>query len=700
MLHRAPKHDIEEGKPADSMSSKDETHVAVPLANAESKYIQKPASNALKKILFFKYHDKSKKTTRKPIPNDLDLTTLTHILRNMVAANDVDGVNTVLNTMQTDRKSDGFTIQNLAGDGLLQIAALKDFEEMTKLLLQKGFDINYVDDNHGTALQAAIYMDSSKVVNVLCNNKMIKANTVGGYYGCALQVAAFKGSLDYIDKLVQLGMKKDVYVAKSKYGTALQAAARTGSTKVLKRILALDATQINKVGGAWGTALQAAAKGDYTEATAKLRQLSRGRVLEQASEKDRKKGGEAPEYLEVAKILLDKGAEVNVDPSGRLQTPINAAASSGQYEMLKLLLERDKAPDDDERKRNYGRALLSAITQTSPGDKSNKPDKADITDQINKNRLLLVTELVSRNAEIDFVAGNCLHNRPLAAAAAMNDVKVVGFLLEKKGNDQKFMDIESGIHGSALRAALSATPPAKDTALFLIKKGADTKMGDEHYGNILHLAAFANLPDIVSILLNENKQAVNVLDKNYQTALHIAAYGGYVKVAEILLKESADANLKDVWGNIPLDIVGGVIERESHPVPSLQGLRQIRELLLKESECKTEQQVSGPFPGPGVSKQIQPLQPESERPTAKSVYELPKWNPGLKFHAKIVDFLAKDQQEYVLVKDLGIDELLYKTGAMEDTMKLSDKTYERKLRWIHLPTNNVCHTVHIKSQTR
>jgi hypothetical protein len=94
-------------------------------------------------------------------------------------------------------------------------------------------------------------------------------------------------------------------------------------------------TQINR---AWGTTLQAVAKGDYTEATAKLRQLSRGRVLSQANQIDRKKGTESTDYLKVATILLAEGAKVNVKPSGRLQTPINAAASSGQCKMLKPFL--------------------------------------------------------------------------------------------------------------------------------------------------------------------------------------------------------------------------------------------------------------------------------------------------------------------------------------------------------------------------
>jgi ankyrin repeat protein len=597
----------------------------------------------------------------------------------MVAINDVDGVTEVLTKMRGREKSDGFTIHDVAGNGLLQIAGLKNFDKMTEILLDKGFDINYVDDNHGTALQAAIYMDSDKVLKVLLDkgrNPPIDVNTVGGYYGCALQVAAFKGCSEYISQLIERGANEDIFIPKSKYGTALQAAARTGIPSILQQILTLEPNQINTKGGAWDTALQAAAKGDYTDATTKLRQLAHGRVLDQANEIDRKKKGtEAPDYLTIATILLEKGAKVNVKPGGRLQTPINAAASSGQYDMLKLLLDKDDA-SEEEKNEKYGRALLSAVTQTFNLDK--KP---------------LVMELVSRGADVNFLAGNCLHNRPLAAAAAMNDDKVLAYLLEISGeNKRKFMDDESGIYGSALRAALCAPKPAKDTTLHLIRAGADTAHGDKCYGNVLHLAAFANLPEIVRVLLDDRKMDVNVLDKNNQTALHIAAYRGYEQVVEILLNRDADANLKDVWGDIPLDIVESVIGRESHPVPSLQGLRKIREMLLKKSECKDEQQISGPFPGPVFATKPQP--PESEGQKAKPVFESPKWNPGLKFHAKVVDFLMKGEQEHVLVKDLAIDDLLYKAGAMKETMDYLEVDYTRELRWIHLPTNNVRRSLH------
>jgi ankyrin repeat protein len=129
----------------------------------------------------------------------------------------------------------------------------------------------------------------------------------------------------------------------------------------------------------------------------------------------------------------------------------------------------------------------------------------------------------------------------------MNDVNVVEFLLDQpKQNNQQFMDAKSGIHGSALRAALSAALPAKDTALHLIEKGADIISGDGGVWQHTASAAFVDLFGIVRTLLDMGKLDVNVLDKNNQIALHIAAYRDYGEVVKTLLSNNADANLKDV----------------------------------------------------------------------------------------------------------------------------------------------------------
>lgn len=634
----------------------------------------------------------------------LTLKEKTDLLRSMVMGNHVDAARRMIDNLPSDDQDRNldladFTIQDVSGNGLLQIAGLRNFEAMTTMLLDKGFDINNIDNNHGTALQAAIYMDNIMILNILLgrteHSKGGAANvdTTGGCYGCALQVAAFKGSVPLIRILLGRGASVNLCVGKSKYGTALQAAARTGLPSVVKLILG-PTKDVDAEGGVYGTALQAAAKGSYTDSTTYLRQLSRGRVLTKDTEVPRKADPSSANYIKVAALLLSRGAKIN-KPGGRLGSPVNAAASSGNLDMLKLLLETHSDQEtlalEDEGRLNertalYGRALLSSITQT-----------------FNKDRLQLVQLLIKHGADVNFEAGTCLHNRPLTAAAAMNDKVVVQEILSHSTDRASMMNAESGIFGSALRAALSATPhAAKDTALYLIEAGTDLRQGDKSYGNILHLSAFANLSDVVEKLINSYDMEVDVLDWNGQTALHVAAYLGFEDVVNVLLKNGADATLKDVWGDTPLEIVEQTMQKQSHPGPNLVDLKRIKQALLKqivERNGKTRHQPTGPFRGPPTTKKTDDDTPKQGN--AKPVFESPSWNPGLQFKATIIDFLERNEEEYVLVKELSIDDLLYRKGAIEETMDLPELStqkeptaqqkgsHKKNLRWIHIPANNV-----------
>jgi ankyrin repeat protein len=669
--------DIEAGNPVDSTTT-DTDEASKPVVRTMSEMV----SHSAKQVRSWLPGPKPDQTSLSELPQDIGLTTMACILRSLVVANDVDGAARMIRLINVRGydKFEAFTIQDVAGNGLLQIAALNNRKSMAEELLDNGFDINYVDDNHGTALQAAIYMNYGDVVRVLLDEKRrVDVNTTGGYYGCALQVATFKGSEDFVDQLIDRGVKEDICIPKSKFGTSLQAAARTGLPSILEKILELR-YNVNAKFGVYDGALQAAAKGNYTSDTKNLRSLSRGHVLREDTGVPRQTSKKPVEYQKVAEILVGKGAKVNAC-GGRLGSPVNAAASSGDLPLLKFLLAEDKDssyPDGPEQRQAvYDRALLSAITQ-----------------KFNTERLELVQELIRGGADVNCAAGS---HTPLAAAAAMNDLKVVKHLLgEVKDEELKkeFMDAKSGIYGTALHAALSAPKPADETARYLISEGANLSIEDHEYGNILHLAAFANLDKVVQLLLeknekNEPKVEIDALDRNDQTALHIAAYRGYYEVVDTLLKSGAKANMEDVWGNTPLHIVEDEIENDGHPVPSLQGLRRTKERLLKVSVQENKQQGGDPVPGPYNKKQSQATELQQQK--AKPVFESPKWNPGLKFPASIVDFLDFEGQEYVLVKDLPIDDLLYKRDAIKDKMARESK-YKFKLRWIHLPANNVCHS--------
>jgi ankyrin repeat protein len=227
-------------------------------------------------------------------------------------------------------------------------------------------------------------------------------------------------------------------------------------------------------------------------------------------------------------MLVNEGVTVKYG-NGRLRSPINAAAASGKFDMLEFLVSNDtnRVSQDPEIRSQckdaYGYALISAITESS----------AD-------NRLRLVKLLVENGADANFEAGSGLYNRPLTAAAAMNSVPVVEYLLQIAEDRNTMINAESGIYGSALRAALSVN--ARETANYLIEHDANiSPRKDSSFGNFLHLAVFSNMTEIVGLLLSKGLP-VNLGDEAGQTALHIAAYLGYEAMVALLLGNDAEPN--------------------------------------------------------------------------------------------------------------------------------------------------------------
>jgi len=242
-------------------------------------------------------------------------------------------------------ESAGFTTQDAAGNGLLQIAALGGHSKVAEILLDQGININSVDRNHGTALQAAIYMGGkgpNEVIRLLLDwgkakipdgkvRDKINVNTKGGYYGCALQVAAYRTNSELVCELVNdCNPKADVNIAGGKFGFPLQAAVRTGRRAVVKPILSVksDPVNINAKGGKYGTTLQAVARGKY-RTREKLPEISRGQVLSQKAQSslgkpiDLHNNASEEDYREVANMLFENGAKMD-GGSGKLDNPINA----------------------------------------------------------------------------------------------------------------------------------------------------------------------------------------------------------------------------------------------------------------------------------------------------------------------------------------------------------------------------------------
>lgn len=615
----------------------------------------------------------------------------TRILRKTVEANDVVGARRIIARLKQDgaEKSAGFTIQDVSGNGLLQIAALRNHVKMTEVLLEMGFDINAVDSNHGTALQAAIYLDHYAILMPLLHNPKMVSSTTGGFYGSALQVAAFKGCAK-VTRVLLSRPEVDVNVIGGKYGNVLQAAARSGVPSIVQMILDGGFKDVNIPGNVYGTALEAAAKGNGSKIEQHLKPLSRGKILKKPITKphmvtrkvDSAMGN--TDYLAVAEILLnrkDNNAKVNIGGGQRFGHPLNAAAASGQKAMLSLLLKKDDEQSPGGSPLRYKTiALMSAITQCVD----------------TGSRLDLVQMLVEHGTPTDFEDVTSPYRRPLTAAAAMDCPKVLSYLLERAGSRKlEVINAESGLYGCALRAAICAA--SEDTALELIKQGADLTISELNHGYILHHAIFKHLNKVVSYLIDNKLVDVNAADENDQTPLHIAAYRGRVTIVEKLLSATPNVHSQDLWGDTPLAIVEGRLERDNNPGPTLEDLRRIQQLLADKA-CRSNGPYSmgslNSFHGPTLFKKLSSgLSRRSGLPKPRSVYSSIDWNPGLGFKATVVDVLGNEDDlvnEVVITARVEMNDLLYRDGAVDEIMKDRGSRDEKTLRWIHIPTNNVC----------
>ena len=159
----------------------------------------------------------------------------------------------------------------------LRAASASGHEQVVKLLLDKGADVNAQGEDYGNALQAASGSGHEQVVKMLLD-KGADVNAQGGDYGNALQTASGGGGHEQVVKLL-LDKGADVNAQSKRYGNALQAASASGHEQVVKLLLDKGA-DVNAQGGLYSNALQAAS---------------------------------ASGHEQVVKLLLDKGADVNAE---------------------------------------------------------------------------------------------------------------------------------------------------------------------------------------------------------------------------------------------------------------------------------------------------------------------------------------------------------------------------------------------------
>jgi ankyrin repeat protein len=215
-------------------------------------------------------------------------------------------------------------------------------------------------------------------------------------------------------------------------------------------------------------------------------------------------------------------------------TPLTIAAEYGQYEMAKMLL--DKGADVNAQGGDFGNALGVDYGNALGGKYGNALYEASSLGHEQMVKMLL-DEGADVNAQ-DEEYGNALQ-----AASEGGYEQVVKMLLDK-GAD---VNAQGGPYGNALQAASEGGH--EKVVKMLLDNGTDVNAQDEEYGNALQAASEGGYEQVVKMLLDKGAD-VNAQGGPYGNALQAASEGGYEQVVKMLLDKGADVNAQDEeYGN-------------------------------------------------------------------------------------------------------------------------------------------------------
>ena len=237
---------------------------------------------------------------------------------------------------------------------------------------------------------------------------------------------------------------------------------------------------------------------------------------------------------QIAKILIDNGAETIHFHGQRSENPLCKAAGCGEEAMALLLLE--KRPD-----------LVSAlgVGMSSP-----------LTCTLNHypaNALSIVQILLNHGASANEICDNFHKYRALHLAAKRQDVGVMELLVDNGA----FIDAQDA-HGLTPLATviLEGGDPLVNIRCcrFLLARGADVHLIDVD-GNSLFTVAVTKAEHLpIAELLCEYGADINARNKTGDSALHLAASKGQAVYAIVLVNWGIDVNATNCFGRSALHV--------------------------------------------------------------------------------------------------------------------------------------------------
>lgn len=260
-------------------------------------------------------------------------------------------------------------------------------------------------------------------------------------------------------------------------------------------------------------------------------------------------------HPEVAKILIDNGAEVRRVAGRVLGSPLCAAIRQGHEEIARLLVERDRGPLT---------GLRSGLASPLYWAMSQKSDKA----------VSIVRMLLDHGASVKNDCNPFRDQTPLHLAAQSPNPDLIELVLERGAPIDSQSESENltplmvavqnriaencrvlllhganvGLRNRKASPALSLAIDPKDVTIahMLLDYHADINATKSLGGSALHLAASSSRGSKTFVkFLIDNKI-------NGATALHVASLEGHTGMVQLLLANGADPNIADDCERKPL----------------------------------------------------------------------------------------------------------------------------------------------------
>ncbi|MCA9450404.1 MAG: ankyrin repeat domain-containing protein, partial [Candidatus Omnitrophica bacterium] len=254
--------------------------------------------------------------------------------------------------------------------------------------------------------------------------------------------------------------------------------------------------------------------------------------------------------VEIARILIDAGAQIDVHRRPYGETPLLLAIHHERIDMVKYLLERgadcratnflDQSPLSFAAQVGNVEALSLLLESGAEVDQAMEDGRTPLFIAVSTGQIEAATRLIEFGADLE--AESRSGHTPLYAAVFYGQTEMVSLLLEAR-------EVYDGDYLNTQGLLISAVSQGhREVVENLLEAGADPNWRyDSESNEALHLACKLGHKGIAESLIRHGAilDATNWRD---MTPLHYALLGEHCRIANLLIEKGADTGAVDLYG--------------------------------------------------------------------------------------------------------------------------------------------------------